>query len=97
MYLQVVSSKTAAKWDRPHRIQLSNGSFLDPPPEQSSAGASLALHDVQLSQLSQLSREHFTPVTPPLQVFEFDLACKDGPIPLTDQSVITLPAIASGN
>ena len=91
-----MTSDKCARWDRPHRVRLPGGQWLEPSPDENTAGGSLALHDVQLSQLSQLGREYFSPVSDPVQVFTFDLACRDGPIPVNDQSVVTLTANSSG-
>ena len=55
-----------------------------PPSSSGSAGSSLALHDLQLSQLDP---SEFIPLTEPVVVFQMDLACTQAPIPLTDQKV----------
>ena len=55
-----------------------------PPSSSGSAGSSLALHDLQLSQLNP---SEFTPLTEPVVVFEMDLACSKAPIPLREQNV----------
>jgi len=93
IYAQVVSSNKCSTWSRPHPIQLSQSQTLSPPPSKGGGYSSLALHDLQLSQLDQ---DMFTPITAPTVVFELDLSCQNGPLPLSDQSVLEIPTLASG-
>jgi len=98
VWAQAVSSKRCAAWAKPLPVELGQSGeadvVLQPPKSSSSAGSSLALHDLQLSQLDP---SEFTPLTDPVVVFQMDLACKEAPIPLTEQKVTTSPAIASGS
>ena len=99
VWAQAVSSNRCAAWAKPLPVELLGQSgeadvVLQPPESSSSAGSSLALHDLQLSQLDP---SEFTPLTDPVVVFQMDLACKEAPIPLTEQKVTTSPAIASGS
>ena len=98
VWAQAVSSKRCAAWAKPLPVDLGQSGeadvVLQPPKSSSSAGSSLALHDLQLSQLDP---SEFTPLTDPVVVFQMDLACKEAPIPLTEQKTTTSPAIASGS
>jgi len=81
MYAQVVFSEMASNWNILKDIDLGEGKTLN-------FGSrftidTLVLHDIQLSQVKQ---SDFTPLSEPLQVFDFDLACKKSPIPCHDQS-----------
>jgi len=93
IYAQVVSSKKCSTWSKPHTIQLSATQSLSPPPSTGGGYSSLALHDLQLSQLDQ---SMFTPITAPTVVFELDLSCQAGPLPSHDQCVLTIPALSAG-
>eukprot|EP00090_Calanus_glacialis_P010298 TRINITY_DN18678_c0_g1_i1.p1 TRINITY_DN18678_c0_g1~~TRINITY_DN18678_c0_g1_i1.p1 ORF type:complete len:702 (-),score=219.83 TRINITY_DN18678_c0_g1_i1:21-2126(-) len=94
IYAQVVSSAKCSTWSRPHPIQLGSSDSLSPAPSAEGGYSSLALHDLQLSQLDQAM---FTPISAPTVVFEMDLSCKNGPLPTFDQSVVTIPALATGS
>lgn len=39
----------------------------------------------------------FTPITPPVEIFSFDLSCRKAPISFKDQSVVSVDAINEGN
>ena len=100
MYAQVVNSDVASKWNSLHTIFTRNGelgkfSKLEPPSLSSDAESySLALHDLQLSQLKP---ELFKPITDPIKVFHFDFNCRDGkPIPLREQTVKQGAVLESG-
>ncbi len=73
MFAQVVKSDLASRWTKLHPINLGkeNGILtIDPPAGQEeplvNSSVSLALHDLQLSQIKE---EWFQKVTPPLTVF----------------------------
>ena len=79
MYAQVVSSDLCSRWNEMHPISLGsnptesevNGDSpglgcLAPPTEDVNC-VSLALHDLQLTQMK---KEWFTPITEPIPVFE---------------------------
>jgi len=93
LYAQVVTSSKCSSWSYPHSIKLKPNLVLSPPPSEGSY-SSLALHDLQLSQLDETL---FSPVTNPIVVFEFDLACRKSSIPMDDQSVTTVKALSSGS
>jgi len=93
VWAQAVSSPRCAAWARPLPVHLGNDCALQPPSSSGSAGSSLALHDLQLSQLDP---SEFIPLTEPVVVFQMDLACTQAPISLAEQKVATAPAIASG-
>jgi len=91
MYAQVVSSQMASKWNILKDIELGEGKSLK-------FGSrftidNLVLHDIQLSQMKP---SDFTPLSEPIQVFDFDLACKKSPIPCHDQTKLQFTALESG-
>ncbi len=98
MYAQVVSSDLASRWRslRPIRDP-ADGSVLlgeKEQPSPSDSAVSLALHDLQLSEVKS---EWFTPVTEPLEVFRFDFSGRSGPIPAEEQTVTTATALRSSD
>ena len=78
--LQVVSSDLCSKWNRLHDI----GDIKIPKDHIGSGSATLALHDLQLTQM----KGEFEPISEPLPIFEFDFGKLNGePIPYNRQSV----------
>ena len=69
IYAQVVSSELISKWEHLHPITLKESTSVKLLPyENSDQSYSLALHDLQLSQLRT---DLFKPITPPIPVFHF--------------------------
>jgi len=91
IFAQAVSCKKASDWSRLHPIHLQTGKKLETGDHLTIN--KLVLHDVQLSQLDETL---FTPLSPPVQVFSFDLACRDGPMPHTQTDVQKFTALNSG-
>ena len=94
VWAQVVTSNKCRAWSRPAPLQLGEGDILLPPPSHSGGHSSLALHDLQLSELP---RSVWSPVTRPEVVFTLDLACRQGDIPRTDRTVRRLVSERSGD
>ena len=82
VYCQLVSSKICAKWNHLHDI---NDKIVIPEDKRGSGASSLALHDLQLSQMEG----EFEALTPITKIFDFDFGKSNGkdPIPLHRQSV----------
>ena len=90
IYAQVVSSDLVAKWESLHPITINKSVELavgHNPPEPS---YSLALHDLQLSQLSS---DNFKVLTQPVPVFHFDFNSADGSRIPTDQLTVKTSTI----
>ena len=68
LYAQVVQSDIASRWNQLHPVQIKNDkSSIDLSLNAASnSSASLALHDLQLSQFKT---DWFQPITQPLEVF----------------------------
>jgi len=95
IWAQAVSSAKCADWAGPQPVLLGEGRGVLQPVPGVGGHSSLALHDLQLSALQSIPAI-FTPLTAPAVVFEFDLACRTGPLPLCETKVLQLPAIAGG-
>ncbi|XP_023340534.1 protein arginine N-methyltransferase 7 isoform X2 [Eurytemora carolleeae] len=110
MFAQAVSCKKASEWSRLRSIELdpvkkakrrSTGGGGSGDTEQGGrihiednhTINNLMLHDVQLSELDETL---FTPLSPPTQVFHFDLACRSAPIPTKETTQNRFEAINSG-
>lgn len=92
LYAQVVESDMAARWNRLHPVSV-DGHRLEVA-DASTSAASLALHDLQLSQFDT---HWFTPITKPLKVFKFDFARADGKdLPETEQTIVDTLAVNGG-
>ena len=92
VWAQVVTSRKCREWSRPASLDLQHGDSLQS--AQSTSGhSSLALHDLQLSQLDG---ELWQPVTRPEVVFTMDLACRQGDLPMTERTVSQLVSERSG-
>ena len=88
VWAQVVTSRKCREWSRPLTLDLQHGDSLQS--AQSTTGhSSLALHDLQLSQLDGALWE---PVTRPEVVFSLDLACRQGDLASTERTVSLLQA-----
>ena len=75
-----MSSDLCSKWNRLHDI----GDIKIPKDHRGSGSATLALHDLQLTQM----KGEFEPISEPLPIFEFDFGKLNGePIPYNRQSV----------
>jgi len=72
MYVQLVHSPHVKKWNTYQPFH-SNHVSIDPPPEIASCPGAVALHDLQLDQLSE---DKFQRITKPLKVFRFDYSGK---------------------
>jgi hypothetical protein len=68
IYAQVVSSDVCERWNKLRALDLGDGDHMNPPSTDASSSCSLALHDLQLSQMKE---EWFQPLTDPIQVFEY--------------------------
>lgn len=72
MFAQVISSDLVSRWDHLHHIPMDvkgeNSLLVDP--VDSRGSSSLALHDLQLSQLQA---NQFLKVTDPLPIFRYIL------------------------
>jgi len=92
VWAQVVTSRKCREWSRPLSLDLQQGDSLQS--AQTTTGhSSLALHDLQLSQLDE---ELWQPVTRPEVVFSLDLACRQGDLPTTERTVSELVSERSG-
>jgi len=72
VFAQVVSSDLCSKWNGLHDI---GQDFIKVPEEHRGSGAkTLALHDLQLSQMSQMDAKkgHFKALSDPIPIFNFD-------------------------
>ena len=68
LYAQVVSSDLCSKWNG---VQDISEELLVPEAHKCSGAKTLALHDLQLSQLEE-AKGHFTPLSDAMLVFNFD-------------------------
>ncbi|XP_054733207.1 protein arginine N-methyltransferase 7 [Anastrepha obliqua] len=69
-YAQVVQSTLASQWNTMKIVaDLDGNILLKPPKDVLDCKGEAAVHDVQLSQLSL---DHFRPLTKPLEIFEFN-------------------------
>jgi len=91
MFAQVVCSKVASNWNILNDIQLDDENTLTF--GQNYRMDNLVLHDIQLSQMKE---SDYVALSHPIQVFDFDLACRKGPIPSKDQSIIEFKALNTG-
>jgi len=91
MFAQAVTSSKASTWSRLHDIELEDGGAIKT--GDNLTISNLVLHDVQLSELDETL---FTPLSPPMQVFEFDLACYSAPIKKNDKNLQKFKALNSG-
>jgi len=66
VYAQVVTSQFLRHCNMFEPIHLSNGECIVPPAEVARCSGAAAVHDLQLSQVTQ---DSFTPLTPPIPVF----------------------------
>ena len=69
VFAQVVSSDICSKWNGLHDIKLGNEKIAIPEDMRGSGASSLALHDLQLSQIRQ---DQFEAVSEVLPIFDFD-------------------------
>lgn len=93
VWAQVVSSAKCRQWSHPVTLDLGEGDHLHTPNSDGGGHASLALHDLQLSELPG---ELWSPVTAPEIVFSLDLACREGDIPLTERTIRQLASQRTG-
>ena len=94
IYAQVVSSNLVARWESLYPINVNDSATLSLCENTSEQSYSLALHDLQLSQLNP---DQFTPITKPIPVFHFDFNSTDGKrIPSERQTVKSSAILNSG-
>jgi type III protein arginine methyltransferase len=93
MFVQVVESPFCMAWNLPKLLPNLDGDILirTPPAIQQCNGSQL-LHDVQLSQMPAHS---FTPLSPPIQVFDFDWSGRTK-LKFDRSSVTPFPSLAHG-
>ena len=69
VFAQVVSSEICSKWNGLHDIQIANEKITIPDDMRGSGASTLALHDLQLSQIKE---DQFEAVSEVLPIFDFD-------------------------
>ena len=95
IYAQVVSSDLVARWESLHPINVGESVTLSSCENASEQSYSLALHDLQLSQLDT---DNFKPITQPIPIFHFDFNSADGKrIPTEQQTIKNSVTLNSGN
>merc|ERR1711988_1183655 len=72
MYIQVIHSNHIVRWNAFQQIRCGDVS-IDPPPDVAACPGAVALHDLQLDQISQ---DKFQPITKPFRCFRFDYSGK---------------------
>ncbi|KAG8230326.1 hypothetical protein J437_LFUL000597 [Ladona fulva] len=94
IYAQIVECPVALAWHRPLSWVNEDENFVISAPSRIlQCAGSAAVHDLQLSQLSENS---FRPLVPPTPVFRFDWSCKDGLLPYKRSESIKVVASRSG-
>ena len=82
IYAQIVSSELCSRWNQLHDID----QIVIPEEIRGSGASSLALHDLQLNQMTQM-KGHFEPLSEPIAIFNFDFSKSNRePIPYNRQS-----------
>nr|CAG4640705.1 EOG090X02VY [Eulimnadia texana] len=92
IYIQLIESPLALRWNKLLPIVLPNGEIVKPPANIANCHGSGALHDVQLAQFKE---SLFKPLSDPIPAFHFDWNSKTA-TPFDEQQVIQVKTINPG-